>query len=83
MGRGSTTENKIVVPQAKNAMEKFKYEVANELGIQPTPDGYWGNLTSRDCGAVGGNMVRTMIKTVEGQLAGQGGTVGTTGKTSK
>lgn len=76
MARGSdTTSNQIVVPQAKNAMEQFKYEVASELGIQTPNDGYWGTMTTRDTGAIGGHMVRKMIEMAERSLAGRGGTL--------
>ncbi|HHX25003.1 MAG TPA: alpha/beta-type small acid-soluble spore protein [Thermoanaerobacterales bacterium] len=54
--------NKLVVPEAYKAMEQFKAEIAKEVGIQAPPDGYWGNYSSRDCGAVGGHMVRRMIE---------------------
>lgn len=69
MAQGSATKNPLVVSQAKAAMNKWKYEVASELGIQPPADGYWGNLTSRDCGAVGGHMVRKMIEMAEASIA--------------
>ena len=52
--------NKTAVPQAKEAMEKFKYEVANEIGV-PLKQGYNGDLTSREAGSVGGEMVKRMI----------------------
>ena len=71
MARGSDTSNQIVVPQAKNAMEQFKYEVASELGIQTPNDGYWGTMTTRDTGAIGGHMVRKMIEMAERSLAGR------------
>lgn len=50
------------------ALNNFKYEIANELGVNAPQSGYWGYLTSRDCGAVGGNMVRKMIAFAESQL---------------
>ena len=51
--------NKTAVPQAKEAMEKFKYEVANEIGV-PLKQGYNGDLTSRQAGSIGGQMVKKM-----------------------
>ncbi|TZE83400.1 alpha/beta-type small acid-soluble spore protein [Calorimonas adulescens] len=69
MARGSNTSNIIVVREAKKAMDQWKYEVANEIGVQPPADGYWGNLSSRDCGAVGGHMVRKMIEMAERSIA--------------
>ena len=56
----NTSSNKAVVPEAKGALDRFKYEVANELGV-PLTDGYNGNLTSRQNGSVGGYMVKKMI----------------------
>ncbi|MEG7631093.1 alpha/beta-type small acid-soluble spore protein [Listeria monocytogenes] len=53
-------------------MSKWKYEIASELGINPPADGYWGTLTSRDCGAVGGHMVKKMIQMAESQIANNG-----------
>ncbi|MEW6244979.1 MAG: alpha/beta-type small acid-soluble spore protein [Bacillota bacterium] len=65
--------NRVMVPQAQAALDSFKYEVARDLNVQPPPSGYWGNLTSRDCGAVGGQMVRRMIEMAERSLAGTAG----------
>ncbi len=68
MGTGQKS-NRVLVPQAAEALHSFKYEIANELGISAPQGGYWGNLSSRDCGAVGGNMVRKMISYAESQLS--------------
>jgi hypothetical protein len=68
MGTGQRS-NIAVVPQARPALDAFRNEVANELGIQP-PGGYWGDIPSRTCGAVGGHMVRRMIELAEQSLAG-------------
>ena len=57
----NTSSNKAVVPEAKGALDRFKYEVANELGV-PLTDGYNGNLTSKQNGSVGGYMVKKMIE---------------------
>ena len=54
------SSNKAAVPEAKGALDKFKYEVATELGV-PLTDGYNGDLTSRQNGSVGGYMVNIMI----------------------
>ena len=56
------------VPQAKNALDRFKFEVANEIGV-PLKQGYNGDLTSRENGSVGGEMVRQMIRRQEEELA--------------
>ncbi len=55
----NTNNNKIVVPEAKAAMEQFKMEAANEVGVN-LQKGYNGNLTSREAGSVGGQMVKKM-----------------------
>ncbi len=71
MGTGQK-RNKLVVPEAAQAMYNFKYELANEVGIaNQIQGGYWGHISSRDCGAVGGNMVRRMIEAYEQSLAGR------------
>ncbi len=66
----SNSSNKAVVPEAKSALNRFKYEVASELGV-PLSDGYNGNLTSRQNGSVGGYMVKKMIEAQEKQMAGK------------
>ena len=66
----SNSSNKTVVPEAKGALDKFKYEVANELGV-PLTNGYNGNLTSKQNGSVGGYMVKKMIEAQEQQMAGK------------
>lgn len=57
----SRSSNRAAVPEAKGALDKFKYEVADELGV-PLSDGYNGDLTSRQNGSVGGYMVKKMIE---------------------
>ena len=66
------SNNKIVVPEAKAAMEKFKMEAANEVGVN-LKQGYNGDLTSREAGYVGGYMVKRLIEHAEQQMAGQNG----------
>ena len=56
--------NKIVVPEAKEAMEKFKMEAASEVGVN-LKQGYNGDLTSKQAGSVGGQMVKKMIEAYE------------------
>lgn len=62
-----TNSNSKVVPEAKEALNKFKYEVASEVGVT-LKDGYNGNLSSRDAGRIGGNMVRKLIQQAESQM---------------
>ena len=54
------SKNNIVVPEAKDALERFKMEAANEVGVD-LKQGYNGDLTSREAGSVGGQMVKKMI----------------------
>ena len=63
----SRSTNRTAVPEAKGALDKFKYEVASELGV-PLSDGYNGDLTSRQNGSVGGYMVKKMIEEQEQQM---------------
>ena len=63
-----TNSNSKVVPEAREALNKFKYEVASEVGVN-LKQGYNGDLTSRDAGKIGGNMVRKLIETAEKQMA--------------
>ena len=69
MSNKNTSSNKAVVPEAKGALNRFKFEVANELGV-PLSDGYNGNLTSKQNGYVGGYMVKRMIEAQERQMSG-------------
>ena len=60
----SNNSNKIMVPNAREAMNKFKMEAANEVGVN-LKQGYNGDLTSREAGSVGGQMVKKMIEAYE------------------
>ena len=64
------SSNRAAVPEAKGALDKFKYEVANELSV-PLTEGYNNGLTSRQNGSVGGYMVKKMIEQQEKQMAGK------------
>ena len=68
MASYSNSSNKMSVPEAKGAMDKFKMEVASELGV-PLKEGYNGDLTSRQAGSIGGEMVRKMIKQQDEQMS--------------
>ena len=61
--------NKTLVPEAKAALEKFKMEAANEVGVNLT-QGYNGDLTARQAGSIGGQMVKKMIESYENQMKG-------------
>ena len=66
----SNNTNKTNVPEAKEAMNRFKMEVANEIGV-PLSEGYNGNLTYAQAGSVGGYMVKKMIEEQEKKMAGK------------
>lgn len=66
----SKNSNKINVPEARAAMDKFKMEAASEVGVN-LKEGYNGDLTSREAGYVGGYMVKRLIEQAEHQMAGQ------------
>jgi len=61
--------NEYVVKGANKALDQLKYEVASELGIQTPQDGYWGTMTTRDTGAIGGHITRKLVALAEQQLA--------------
>jgi hypothetical protein len=61
--------NRVEVPQAKEALNRFKMEIANEIGV-PLKQGYNGDLTSKQNGSVGGEMVKRMIRQQEQQMSG-------------
>ncbi|MBE5861827.1 MAG: alpha/beta-type small acid-soluble spore protein [Lachnospiraceae bacterium] len=67
MASNNSKSNQMEVPQAKEAMDRFKTEVASELGVN-LKDGYNGDLTSREAGSIGGEMVRRMIKKQENEM---------------
>lgn len=64
----SNSSNNLVVPQAKAAMEQFKMEAASEVGVTLNK-GYNGDLTSRQAGSIGGQMVKKMIQKYEQDIA--------------
>lgn len=63
----NSNSNKIVVPQAREAMDKFKMEAANEVGVN-LKQGYNGDLTAQQAGSIGGQMVKKMIEAYENGL---------------
>ena len=61
------SKNKVVVPEAQAALEKFKMEAASEVGVN-LKQGYNGDITARQAGSVGGQMVKKMIESYEKNL---------------
>lgn len=64
------SSNRKAVPEARAALDSFKYEVAKEIGV-PLKHGYNGDLTSYENGSVGGYMVKKMIEAQEKRMAGK------------
>ncbi|GBG09947.1 spore protein [Paenibacillus sp. MY03] len=62
--------NQLIVPQASQALEQLKLEAAQELGVQIPADGYYGNVTSRDAGSLGGYITKKLVQIAEQQLSG-------------
>ena len=64
------SNNQINIPEARQAMNNMKQEIANELGIN-LKQGYNGDLSSKDAGHIGGNMVKKMVEDYQRQHANQ------------
>ena len=69
--KNNSNSNRLVVPEAQEAMNKFKMEAANEVGVN-LKEGYNGHLTSREAGSVGGQMVKKMIMNAENAMKTNG-----------
>ncbi len=67
MSNSNSSSNRIVVPEAKEAMNRFKMEAASEVGVN-LRQGYNGDLTSRQAGSIGGQMVKKMIEAYENSM---------------
>ena len=66
-GSSNSSSGRMAVPEAKDAMNRFKQEVASEIGV-PLKDGYNGELTSKQAGSIGGEMVKRMIAYAENNM---------------
>ena len=66
----NSNSNRTLVPEAKDSLEKFKYEVASEVGVN-LKSGYNGDISSRDAGKIGGNMVKKLIQRAENSMIGK------------
>ncbi|WP_338554976.1 alpha/beta-type small acid-soluble spore protein [Paenibacillus sp. KS-LC4] len=62
--------NTLVVPQATQALNQLKLEAAQELGVQIPADGYYGNISTRDAGSLGGYITKKLVQIAEQQLSG-------------
>ena len=63
----ASNSNRRLVPEAKESLDKFKYEVASEVGVN-LKNGYNGDISAKEAGRIGGNMVKKMIQQAENQM---------------
>ena len=63
----TSNSNRRLVPEAKESLDKFKYEVASEVGVN-LKNGYTGDISAKDAGRIGGNMDKKMIPQAESQM---------------
>ena len=70
MANNTSGGNRINVPQAKDALDNMKYEIARELGVN-LKQGYNGDLTSREAGYFGGYMLNRLIEQAERSMSGK------------
>ncbi len=71
MASKNNNSNQMAVPEARAAMDRFKMEAAAEVGVN-LKDGYNGELTSRQAGSIGGQMVKKMVEAYEQNMAARG-----------
>lgn len=64
------SSNQLVVPQAQAALNQLKMEAAQELGVQIPADGYYGNVSTREAGSLGGYITKKLVQIAEQQLSG-------------
>ena len=66
----ANNSNKKIVPEAMDSLDRFKYEVASEVGVN-LKNGYNGDISAKDAGKIGGNMVKKMIQQAENNMIGR------------
>lgn len=64
-----STNNRLIVPEAKMAIDQMKYEIAQELGIHLPEDGYYGKMTTRDMGSIGGYITKRLVALGQQQVS--------------
>lgn len=69
MGRRSS--NNLVVPEARKGLHQMKMEAAQELNVHIPQDGYYGNMTARETGALGGYITKNLVQIAEQSMSGQ------------
>ncbi|MCR8659062.1 alpha/beta-type small acid-soluble spore protein [Paenibacillus endoradicis] len=63
------SRGRLIVPEAKYEIDQMKFEIAQELGIQLPQDGYYGNMTTRDIGSIGGYITKRLVALGQQQLS--------------
>jgi hypothetical protein len=66
-----SSRNQLVVPQARAALQNLKMEAAQQLGVAIPQDGYYGAMSARDTGSLGGYITKSLIQIAEQQLSGR------------
>lgn len=66
----SRSSNQVLVPQARAGLESMKMEAAQSLGVQIPANGYYGDITSRETGSLGGYITKNLVAMAEQQLSG-------------
>lgn len=66
-----SSRNQLVVPQAKAALHNMKMEAAQQLGVAIPQDGYYGTMSARDTGSLGGYITKSLVQIAEQQLSGR------------
>ncbi len=66
----ANNSNRKIVPEAMDSLDRFKYEVASEVGVN-LKNGYNGDISAKDAGKIGGNMVKKMIQQAENSMIGK------------
>lgn len=66
------SRNTLIVPQATQALNQMKMEAAQSLGVTLPADGYYGNISTRDAGSLGGYITKKLVQMAEQQLSGGG-----------
>ncbi|MFK7697247.1 small, acid-soluble spore protein, alpha/beta type [Paenibacillus sp. HJGM_3] len=72
MAGQSRSSNRILVPQAAQALDQMKFEAAAQLGITLPAGGYYGDMTSRDMGSIGGSITKQLVQMAEQSMSGGG-----------
>ena len=68
--QGSSRSSRLVIPEARAALQQLKTEAAQQLGVTTPQDGYYGSYTSRETGSLGGYITKRLVQIAEQSLSG-------------